>query len=120
MATIFIVDDEPMLHELYGEILEMSGHDIVADAYDGDEAVEILGTMDKLPDVVLMDHRMPGKDGIETTEELLEINPDLKIIFASADGTVKDDALASGAYDFLSKPFPISDLLDAIEEMVGK
>ena len=56
---------------------------------------------------------------IETTEELLKINPDMKIIFASADGAVKDDALASGACDFLSKPFPVSDLLLEIEELIA-
>jgi CheY-like chemotaxis protein len=119
MATIFIVDDEPTLHELYCDLLEMCGHDIVAEAYDGEEAVELLKTMDEPPEVVIMDHRMPGKDGIETTKELLEINPDLKIIFASADKAVKDDALALGACDFLSKPFPIDDLLIEIEELIA-
>ena len=119
MAAIFIVDDEPMLHELYEDILGMDGHDIVANAYDGDEAVEILKTMDEPPDIVIMDHRMPSKDGIETTKELLEISPDIKIIFASADGAVKDDALAAGACDFLAKPFPVSDLLLEIEELMA-
>ena len=118
MAAIFIVDDEPMIHELYGDILEMSGHDIVANAYDGDEAVEILKTMDEPPEIVIMDHRMPGKDGIETTKELLAIHPNLKIVFASADKAVKDDALAAGARDFLAKPFPVSDLLLEIEELI--
>jgi len=119
MAAIFIVDDEPMLHELYSDILEMNGHDIVANAYDGDEAVEILKTMDKPPEIVIMDHRMPGKDGIETTKELLKIRPDMKIVFASADKAVMCDALAAGACDFLTKPFPVSDLLLEIEELIA-
>ncbi len=119
MAAIFIVDDEPMLHELYSDILEMGGHDIVANAYDGDEAVEILKTMDKPPEIVIMDHRMPGKDGIETTKELLKIRPDMKIVFASADKAVMGDALAAGACDFLAKPFPVSDLLLEIEELIA-
>jgi len=119
MATIFIVDDEPMLHELYGQILAMSGHEIVADAYDGDEAIEMFKMMNKPPAAVIMDHRMPGKDGIETTKEMLEINPDMKIIFASADDAIRGDALASGACDFLSKPFPIGDLLAEIEKMLA-
>ena len=66
MATIFIVDDEPTLHELYGDILEIGGHEIVANAYDGDEAVEIFKRMSEPPEVVIMDHRMPGKDGRST------------------------------------------------------
>ncbi len=119
MATIFIVDDEPMLHELYGQILAMSGHEIVADAYDGDEAIEMFKMMNEPPAAVIMDHRMPGKDGIETTREMLKINPGLKIIFASADAAIRGDALASGACDFLSKPFPIYDLLAEVEKMLA-
>ncbi len=66
-----------------------------------------------------MDHRMPGKDGIETTKELLKIRPDMKIVFASADKAVMGDALAAGACDFLAKPFPVSDLLLEIEELIA-
>mgnify|MGYP001047855505 CR=1 FL=1 len=107
-----------MLHELYGEILEMNGHEIVANAYNGDEAVEIWSRMDDPPDVIIMDHRMPNKDRVETTKEILKINPNTKIIFASADAAVRTDALNSGACSFLSKPFAMSDLLEGIEEMV--
>ena len=120
MATIFIVDDEPMLHELYDAILEMGGHEIVANAYNGDEAVEIFKGMDEPPEVMIMDHRMPNKDGVETTKEILKINPNIKIIFASADTAVRNDALNSGARSFLSKPFTMSDLLERIEGMVAE
>jgi two-component system chemotaxis response regulator CheY len=120
MATIFIVDDEPMLHELYGEILVVGGHEIVANAYNGDEAVEIFKGMDDPPEIIIMDHRMPNKDGVETTKEILKINPNTKIIFASADAAVRNDALKSGARSFLSKPFAMTDLLAGIEEMVAE
>ena len=120
MARIFIVDDEPTLHELYGAILEVGGHEIVANAYNGDEAVEIFKGMDEPPEVVIMDHRMPNKDGVETMKEILKIDPNAKIIFASADTAVRNDALDSGACSFLSKPFAMSDLLAGIEEMVAE
>lgn len=120
MATIFIVDDEPMLHELYGDILELSGHEVVANTYDGDEAVEIFKTMNEPPEVVIMDHRMPNKNGIETTEEILKIDPNMKIIFASADAAIKNDAIAAGACAFLSKPFSVSNLLAMLEEMTAE
>jgi two-component system chemotaxis response regulator CheY len=120
VARIFIVDDEPTLHELYGEILGFSGHEIVANAYNGDEAVEIFKGMDEPPEVIIMDHRMPNKDGVETTKEILKINPKIKIIFASADTSVKDAALKSGACFFLSKPFAMTDLLNEIEEMAAE
>ena len=120
MARIFIVDDEPMLHELYGEILGCSGHEITANAYNGDEAVEMFKEMDEPPEVVIMDHRMPNKDGVETMKEILKIDPNAKIIFASADTAVRNDALDSGARSFLSKPFAMSDLLAGVEEMVAE
>jgi len=118
MATILIVDDEPTLHELYGEILAFSGHEITANAYSCDEAVEIFKGMHDPPEVVIMDHRMPNKDGVETTKELLKINPSTKILFASADTAARNDALNSGACSFLSKPFAVSDLLAGVEEVV--
>jgi two-component system chemotaxis response regulator CheY len=120
MATVFIVDDEPMLHELYGAILEMGWHEIVANAYNGDEAVEIWSRIYDPPEIIIMDHRMPNKDGVETMKEILKINPNAKIIFASADTAVRNDALDSGACSFLSKPFAMSDLLAGIEEMVAE
>jgi two-component system chemotaxis response regulator CheY len=119
MATIFIVDDEPALHELYSAFLEMGGHEIVADAYDGNEAVKIFGSMDTPPEIVIMDHRMPNKNGIEATKELLGINSNVKIILASADDMVKDSALEAGACRFMLKPFNVMDLLAEIGVMVG-
>ena len=118
MATIFIVDDEPALHELYSAFLEMNGHEIVADAYDGNEAVKMFGSMDTPPEIVIMDHRMPNKNGIEATKELLGINSDVKIILASADDMVKGSALEAGACRFMLKPFNVMDLLAEIGEMV--
>ncbi|HIE32368.1 MAG TPA: response regulator [Methanosarcinales archaeon] len=118
MATIFIVDDEPALHELYGEFLEMRGHKIVANAYDGDEAVEMFKSMDTPPEIVIMDHRMPNKNGIKATREILEINSNTKIILASADDAVKSSALKSGACRFMLKPFDVENLLAEIKEMI--
>lgn len=120
MARVFIVDDEPTLHELYGEIIEFGGHEIVANAYNGDEAIEIFKGMNEPPEVMIMDHRMPNKDGVETTKEILKINPNIKIIFASADTAVRNDALKSGALSFLSKPFAVADLLAEIKEMAAE
>ncbi|MCK4458829.1 MAG: response regulator [Methanosarcinales archaeon] len=119
MARIFIVDDEPSLHELYSTFLAMNGHEIVADAYDGNEAVKMFGSMDPPPEIVIMDHRMPNKNGIEATKELRGINSNVKIILASADDIVKDSALEAGACRFMLKPFNVMDLLAEIEEMVG-
>ncbi len=114
---ILIVDDEPVLHELLRDIFELNGHRVVGDAYDGLEALRVYRTLllsYQRPDVVIMDHRMPLKDGVETSAEILQIDPDAKILFASADEKAKDRALEIGAVGFIKKPFEISVLIDAV------
>ncbi len=72
------------------------------------------------PDVVIMDHRMPIKSGIEATEEILEFDKNAKIIFASTDKTVKEIALSIGALIFEEKPFDNIILIDDINKLIGK
>ena len=69
------------------------------------------------PDIILMDHRMPHKDGIETTKEIIKMNQSSKIIFASAEHSVKQEALSIGAYCFLEKPFPLQALINEIRKL---
>lgn len=59
---------------------------------------------------------MPLKNGLETTKELLRIDPNCKIIFISADYSVKNEALEQGAIDFLEKPIDFSTLFKLIEK----
>ncbi len=118
--TVLIVDDEPVLHELLRDIFELNGYEVVGDAYDGEEALRIYRTLllsYRRPDVVIMDHRMPGKDGVETAVEMLEIDRSTKILFASADESAREKALGLGAVDFIKKPFEISDILVAVEKL---
>ena len=62
-----------------------------------------------------MDHRMPLKDGIEASKEILQINNNTKIIFVSADVSVKEEALSIGVFCFKDKPFTIENLIDSIQ-----
>lgn len=117
MTSVLIVDDEPFIHQLYKDILEFNGYQVMAEAYDGLEAIEIYSSLEKKPDVIIMDHRMPNKDGVDTTIQIKEINPTAKIIFASADTTIRERALDAGASGFLSKPFQINELVLALHEM---
>jgi two-component system chemotaxis response regulator CheY len=121
MANFFVVDNEPMLHELYQYILQIKGHEVTGKAYNGNECLErIFSENDNPgvdPDYVIMDHRMPLKNGLDTTKELLDKKPDLKIVFVSADITVRDDALAAGAVSFIKKPFNIQSFFESIEQL---
>ncbi len=96
--------------------MKLEGHEIVAKAFNGEEAIEIYRSFQNAPDIILMDHRMPSKDGLETTKEILSINPNCKIVFVSADYRVRDKALEFGAIDFLEKPIDFTNLLRMVEK----
>lgn len=117
MAEIFLVDDEEFIVELYKDLLEAKGHKVIGVASDGDEAVRKYKDFGKKPVIVIMDQRMPVKDGVTATQEILRMNPEAKILFGSADLQIKGDAIKAGAKDFLLKPFRIEELLEAIEEI---
>ncbi|MHA2233612.1 MAG: response regulator [Candidatus Hodarchaeales archaeon] len=70
------------------------------------------------PDIILMDYRMPKKDGLLVSKEILAIDPKSTIIFISADTSVKSQALSMGAVAFLEKPFSFRELLTAINEVL--
>jgi CheY-like chemotaxis protein len=84
----------------------------------GEEGVRVFRTLSYKPDIIVMDHRMPGKDGIETTKEILKMDPSIPIIFSSADESVRDQALAAGAVSFWAKPFPVGMLVNAMIDIV--
>lgn len=96
--------------------MKLEGHEIVGRAINGEEALEIYKNFQNSPDIILMDHRMPLKDGLETTKEILAINPHCKIVFVSADYSIRDRALEVGAIDFLEKPIDFATLYRIIEK----
>lgn len=115
MVSIFIIDDEAILHRLYKDVFAIKGHQVVADAYDGEEAVETYQSLDPRPDVIILDHRMPNKDGLEAMGEILSFEPDARIVFISADANVREQALKGGAVSFGLKPVTIRHMLDLVE-----
>lgn len=118
MAKIFIVDDEAILHRLYKDVFAIKGHEVVADAYDGEEAVEMFKEMDPRPEVVILDHRMPNKDGLQAMKEMRSIDDGTKIVFISADANVRNQAMNQGAASFGLKPVTIRHMLDLVESAV--
>jgi len=114
---VFVVDDEDFIRDLYKDVFESKGMTVSA-APNGDEALRILRTVKNKPDVIIMDHRMPGKDGIQTTQEIVRLDPSIPIIFSSADVSVRERALEAGAVSFWAKPFPVGMLVDAMVDIV--
>ena len=120
MASIFIVEDEFSLVRLYELVLTSFGHKIIAVANNGEEAVQKYKNLHDKPDIIIMDHRMPIKNGIDATEEILEINRNAKIIFASADKEAREKAEMMGVLSFKTKPFSNEKLLRNIEKALNR
>ncbi|MHA1489913.1 MAG: response regulator [Promethearchaeota archaeon] len=120
MAEIFIVEDDTSLRILYEKVLILNGYNVTASARDGEEAVKLFKNFSNKPDVILMDHRMPIKNGLEAAKEILEINNKSIIIFASADKSIREEAISIGAMSFKDKPFTIERLVNNIEKALNR
>ena len=118
MATILIVEDDLSILKLYKMMLEMEGFDTFT-ANNGEKAVNMFKSFNKKPNIVLMDHRMPIKNGIEAAKEILTIDYDAKIIFISAEPSVKTKALSIGAIKFIKKPFSLEILIKSIKAILN-
>jgi CheY-like chemotaxis protein len=114
-----LVDDDRTIAYLFEKLLHLRGHEVLAKAYDGEQALEMYKNFKVIPDIILMDHRMPRKDGLTVSKEILALNRDCKIIFVSADESAKEKALELGVVYFLVKPISIMDLLIVIEEVLS-
>ena len=117
MIKIFIVDDDQSLQRLYGLILKEAGFEIIDTSINGKDAIEKYNNLKVKSDLILMDHRMPIKNGLDSMAEILKVNKKAKIIFASADISVKQKALSLGACAFLDKPFKMQELLTTIQKI---
>jgi DNA-binding NtrC family response regulator len=118
-STVLLVDDEEEFVEVLAERLETRGL-TVDTAGNGELALAKVG---KRPfDAIVLDMAMPGMDGIETLQGLLQINPDLQVILLTGRATLGQavDAMKLGALDFLEKPVDIETLVAKIEEAATK
>jgi two-component system chemotaxis response regulator CheY len=118
VARIFVVDDEIYLQHLYADLLGIVGHQIVDTAFNGEEAVLKFETMELKPDLIIMDHRMPIKNGVEATKEILAMQPKAKVLFISADVSQENRVAEIGAVGFLEKPFPMDKLFRMIDKVL--
>jgi len=114
-SRTLLVDDERDYVMTLSERLEM--RDIPADvAYDGQEALTFVDT--EAPDVMVLDLRMPGMDGLEVLRRIKRDHPQVEVIIVTGHGTDKDEQIARelGAFDYLKKPVDISVLAQRIQE----
>jgi DNA-binding NtrC family response regulator len=112
---ILVIDDEPILRDSLRVALETSGYDVLT-ARTGEEGLDL--SQRENPDLVLLDHWLPGMTGDEVLRTIKETNPDIPVIVMTAQGSIElaVNAMKMGAFDFLIKPFE----LDQIEVLVKK
>jgi DNA-binding NarL/FixJ family response regulator len=113
---VVIADDQPMMRAGFKAVLEASGKiDVVAEAGTGEEAVRLATAHS--PDVVLMDIRMPGMNGIEATRRL----PRQRVLILTTFGLDEYiiEALRAGASGFLLKDAPTQEVIEAVFAVAG-
>ncbi|HXN06049.1 MAG TPA: ATP-binding protein, partial [Nitrospiria bacterium] len=124
MGKILLMDDEALVLEATSEMLKNLGYEVIA-ACDGSEAVSAYLKARELMkpfDVVILDLTVPGgKGGKDTLKELLEINPEVKVIASSgySDSTIASEWREHRLRGFLSKPFSLSDLAKTVHEVLS-
>jgi response regulator NasT len=113
-ARIVVAEDEAIIRLDLVETLRSEGYDVVADTGRGDEAVDLVAKHE--PDVVLLDIKMPGLDGIEVTRAVTaDRQAAVVILTAFSQRDLIDRAREAGAKAYLVKPYQRDDLVPAVE-----
>ncbi|HEY9668108.1 MAG TPA: response regulator [Coleofasciculaceae cyanobacterium] len=118
-VSLLIVDDEKNIRMTVAQALEPLGYE-VSTAVDGEDALKQLQAQEH--NLILLDLKMPGMDGLEVLRRAVEIHPDIQIIIISAHGTVESavEAMKLGAVDFLQKPFTPQELRDRVYQVLQR
>ena len=113
-VRVVLAEDEAIIRLDLKETLKEEGYDVVGDTGRGDRAVELVGELD--PDVVILDVKMPGLDGIEAARRIAASHDTAVVILtAFSERELIDRAIEAGALAYLVKPFSRSELVPAVE-----
>jgi nitrogen regulation protein NR(I) len=117
MAEVLIVDDDSQLRQSFARLLGEEGYEVRV-ASSGENGISAI--KEKLPDLVVMDVRMPGMDGLEALQRIQDIDSKLPVVIMTAFGTTETaiEATKQGAFDYVLKPFDVSDMLKIIAQAV--
>ena len=119
MAKILVIDDEKSIRDTLKEILEYEDHKVDL-AADGEEGLEQF--KNNKYDIVLLDIKMPKKDGIEVLEDIFAVATDVPVIMISGHGNIDTavESIKKGAYDFIEKPLDLNRLLVTIRNAMDR
>jgi two-component system chemotaxis response regulator CheY len=120
MARVLIADDASFMRQMIREIIEPEGHEVVGEATNGIEAVDLYNELS--PDLVTMDIVMPKRSGIDAVKAILAEHPTACVVMCSALGqeTLVTEALQAGAKDFIVKPFKPEAVITTIQKVLEK
>ncbi len=119
MSRILVIDDERSIRNTLKDILEYEKYEVDL-AEDGNKGIEKLKNAEY--DVVLCDIKMPGLDGIEVLERLMELGLDTPVVMISGHGNIDTavDSIKKGAFDYIEKPLDLNRLLITIRNAMDK
>jgi two-component system response regulator (stage 0 sporulation protein F) len=115
---VLIVDDQFGIRTLLNEVLQKEGYEI-HQASNGFQALHI---MEKhAPDLVLLDIKIPGMDGLEILKKMKEMDPEIRVIIMTAYGELDmiEETKKHGALDHFSKPFDIGEIQEAVKQYLS-
>ena len=120
IANVLLVDDEVEFVETFSERLVLRNLEI-SKAFSGEEALQVLDE-NKNIEVVILDVKMPGMDGIETLAEIKKKYPLVEVIMLSGHADVESaiDGMKQGAFDYLMKPCDIDQMIAKVTEAAAK
>jgi len=120
IANVLLVDDEVSFVETFSERLELRDFEI-SKAFSGEEALQVLDE-NKNVEVVILDVKMPGMDGIETLTEIKRKYPLVEVMMLSGHADVASaiDGMKQGAFDYLMKPVDMDQIITKVTEAVAK
>ena len=117
LKKVLVADDEPAIRKLYERELRKEGYEVLF-ATNGQEAIRMV--REGHPDVIVMDIRMPGMDGIEAMSRILEENNELPVIINTAFSSYKDNFLSWSADAYLTKSADLSELKGTIRTIIDQ
>jgi two-component system chemotaxis response regulator CheY len=117
--TVLICDDAAFMRSMLSDILTQANFEVVGEAQTGVEAVEKYRQL--RPDLITIDILMPDQSGIDAVKEIVQFDPDARVLMCSALGqqSLVVAAIQAGARDFVVKPFQPSRVLEAVERVLG-
>ncbi|HET9298834.1 MAG TPA: response regulator [Candidatus Polarisedimenticolaceae bacterium] len=115
MSKILVIEDEKNLRQLYKQDLELDGHTVVT-AKSAEEGLKKVET--EAPDLVVLDIRMPGMDGLEAMGRILDQHPSIPVLLNTAYSSYQDSFLSWGADAYVIKSSDTGDLRREVEQLL--